>query len=909
VEAGSGELVTTVQEAGLVGREDELGGIMATKAAGAAGVVLSGPAGIGKTALAARAAEMFGYAVERVRASRAASGIPLAAFGHLLDLPELPAEITSAALIAQVNRTLTEKAAATGLVLVIDDADLLDDASAVVVGDLAGTPRLFVLLTHRAGTVLSEGLASDGFAKVVVGPLTAHAVRMLAADMLGAPLIEADARSIHSLTVGNPLFVRELLLGAIEGKQLTRSPDGLRLGPKIETHKSLGDVIEARLGRLSSEQRRALELVALAGPTEIDLLDRLIDLDTLVTLEERELIVTEGRGAKATARLSHPLHVEHFRARLTPLRTRQICSALLDALALHTGTRAEDPLRVALWKLERGDDVDAHTLATAMASAHTQLQEHVLDLMGGRLPEQTKRIDALVERFERDDRRNAEGLFRVAKAAWDAEPSVVTGLNLVRLPLTHSMPPADVTALFDQLARLVETDRHRRLLAHEVAGFQLWQGHDLAAALATLDRAVKTLTDRNEQAYLMASRAGYILHSGDPMLARRWTKPIWDDHTLASEPRALSAASLTGACALLGRFEEGLSIIEAATGLALADAQHDYRILGDLMYAKVGTLIGAARYAEAAAVANDVFGLSLEFDSIVGVAQFGVWIGCISLYRGHVKAAIEHLEQMDRLLNHSDDIGVRAQLLANLASAYALAGQTTKARQHLDMARSQQRMKRFFDIDIDIAEAWTTAAEGDRVLGAKLAMAAAERARESESMAYATNAATIAARLGSPQAGGLLKRIATTSEGPLASLALEALAAKRDHDAQRLDDLTGRYAELLLDLHAAECSAAASTEWRNKDENERALASLQLAREFLARCDGARPPTLERDAEPHTRLTRREREIAQLAARGDATAAIAEQLFLSTRTVESHLYKVFTKLGVTRRSELSVALG
>jgi DNA-binding CsgD family transcriptional regulator len=894
---------------GLVGREADVGCIMAKKATGATGVVLSGPAGIGKTALAAQAAQMLGFAVERVRASRAASGIPLAAFGHLLDLPALPAETTTAALIAHVKRILGERAADTGLVLVVDDADLLDNASAVVIGDLASTPLLFFLLTHRSGTELPEGLAGDGFAKIVLGPLTAHDVRVLSADLLGGPLVEADALSIHTLTSGNPLYVRELLLGAIEGKQLTQSPEGFRLATKIDTHGSLGEVIEARLGRLSSEQRRALELVALAGPTELDLLDRLIDLDTLVTLEERELIVTEWRGTKATARLAHPLHVEHFRARLSPLRTRQICSSLLDALALQGGTRAEDPVRIALWKLERGDDVDAHTLMTATASAHTQLQEHVLDLMGGRLPEQTKRIDALVERFERDDRRNAEGVFRVAKAAWDADPTVETGLNLGGLPITYTLPTAEVTALFDHVATLVTTDEHRRLLAHELSGFQLWRGHDLDAALSTLESALKVMTDRDQRAFLLASRAGYILHSGDPMLARRWTKPIWDDQTLASEPRALSAASLTGACALLGRFKEGLSIIEAASALALADAQHDYRILGDLMYAKVGALIGAARYAEAAAVANDVFGLSLEFDSIVGVAQFGVWIGCISLYRGHVRAAIEHLEQMDRLLHHSDDIGVRAQLLGNLASAYALAGQTTKARQYLEMARSQQFMKRFYDIDIDIAEAWITAAEGDRLLGSKLAMAAAERARDTESVAYATNAATVAARLGSPQAAGLLKRIAATSEGPLASLALETLAAKRDHDAKKLDDLSGRYAELLLDLHAAECSAAASTEWRNQNANEKALASLQQAREHLGRCDGARPPTLERDAEPHTRLTRREREIARLAARGDSSVAIAEQLFLSARTVESHLYKVFTKLGVTKRSELSAALG
>ena len=52
-------------------------------------------------------------------------------------------------------------------------------------------------------------------------------------------------------------------------------------------------------------------------------------------------------------------------------------------------------------------------------------------------------------------------------------------------------------------------------------------------------------------------------------------------------------------------------------------------------------------------------------------------------------------------------------------------------------------------------------------------------------------------------------------------------------------------------------------------------------------------------------LTDREREIAQLAARGLTSRAIAEQLVVSTRTVENHLQRVYMKLGVSGRSELA----
>jgi DNA-binding CsgD family transcriptional regulator len=55
-------------------------------------------------------------------------------------------------------------------------------------------------------------------------------------------------------------------------------------------------------------------------------------------------------------------------------------------------------------------------------------------------------------------------------------------------------------------------------------------------------------------------------------------------------------------------------------------------------------------------------------------------------------------------------------------------------------------------------------------------------------------------------------------------------------------------------------------------------------------------------------LTRREKEVALLAAEGIASKDIAERLFLSPRTVDNHLQSVYAKLGVTSRAELRAAL-
>jgi DNA-binding CsgD family transcriptional regulator len=56
-------------------------------------------------------------------------------------------------------------------------------------------------------------------------------------------------------------------------------------------------------------------------------------------------------------------------------------------------------------------------------------------------------------------------------------------------------------------------------------------------------------------------------------------------------------------------------------------------------------------------------------------------------------------------------------------------------------------------------------------------------------------------------------------------------------------------------------------------------------------------------------LTAQEQQIAELAARGLSNRAIAERLFLSPRTVGSHLYRIFPKLGITTRAQLRDSLG
>ncbi|MFD0576064.1 helix-turn-helix domain-containing protein [Dactylosporangium darangshiense] len=66
--------------------------------------------------------------------------------------------------------------------------------------------------------------------------------------------------------------------------------------------------------------------------------------------------------------------------------------------------------------------------------------------------------------------------------------------------------------------------------------------------------------------------------------------------------------------------------------------------------------------------------------------------------------------------------------------------------------------------------------------------------------------------------------------------------------------------------------------------------------------------TLRRPTEVRERLTPQEMQIAQLAADGLSNRDIAARLFVSPRTISTHLYNVYPKLGVRSRAELAAAL-
>jgi DNA-binding CsgD family transcriptional regulator len=144
---------------------------------------------------------------------------------------------------------------------------------------------------------------------------------------------------------------------------------------------------------------------------------------------------------------------------------------------------------------------------------------------------------------------------------------------------------------------------------------------------------------------------------------------------------------------------------------------------------------------------------------------------------------------------------------------------------------------------------------------------------------------------------------AATVDGVLAPAYLAHARALRAQDGPALEACVDNFEAIGLWLYAAEAAAEAATVYRQSGLTGRSQAALVRSARLAGQCEGARTPALSTSVEP-VGLTKREHQIAALAAKGMSNAEIAKHLTVSVRTVEGHLNNAYAKLGVTSRSAL-----
>jgi DNA-binding CsgD family transcriptional regulator len=146
-------------------------------------------------------------------------------------------------------------------------------------------------------------------------------------------------------------------------------------------------------------------------------------------------------------------------------------------------------------------------------------------------------------------------------------------------------------------------------------------------------------------------------------------------------------------------------------------------------------------------------------------------------------------------------------------------------------------------------------------------------------------------------------------------IVIEAFAAHAhallEADVAALLDTAERFESAGWRLHAAECAAGASRLAADQGLKTRQREAAIRSAELASGCGAALTPMLETLVGKSAlgSLTRREQEIALMAARGLSKREIAETLFLSPRTIGNHINHVYAKLGISSREELRAAVG
>jgi predicted ATPase len=276
----------------IVGREAELA-VVATfldRAKEApAGLLLSGPAGIGKSTIwreAQTAAAQRGFRVLLVRGAEAEAKLPFAGLISLLDpvaelvLPPLP-EVQSSALAVAMRRTstadtepdpLTISIATLGairtlakegpLLIAIDDLQWLDASSRRALEFAARRLRSETIgwvATARAGQpepadALAKALAETWLENLELGGLPLVALERLLRDRLGVGFRRPTLLRIQQTSAGNPFFALEV------GRALLRR--GIRFAPEVlPVPDSIAELLRDRLDSLSSAAAEAVLVI------------------------------------------------------------------------------------------------------------------------------------------------------------------------------------------------------------------------------------------------------------------------------------------------------------------------------------------------------------------------------------------------------------------------------------------------------------------------------------------------------------------------------------------------------------------------------------------------------------------------------------------------------------------------
>lgn len=875
--------------------------------------VLAGEPGSGKSTLLDEVAAASTRRVLRTVGVEGDAVLPFAAVADLLlplmkhadGLPDVQREALEIALALRpgvVESPLAVCTAALGtlaaaaddepLLLVVDDFPWIDAPSQQILLFVArrlATERIALLLSVRSEVPVDPAVWR--LPTIELGPLTPDESRALVAALP----VRASPRVVETIVercAGNPLAVVEIARAA--GPELLVAADAAT--PALPPGSALERTWSAAIDALPPASRAALAVLAFGRTTSREQLDPVFaDLgiadDDLVPAERRRLVTRDGDEACLRHGLLRPL--------VAARTSRSLRRRVLDGLARHA------PPDLAVWYLAEAREPPDDDLAARLVEA-----AHTARLRAGLLA--AARTWARAADFTTDPAVRAERLLAAATdsslsggaeqavrwceealairddVAFAAEVEVVRSRTLTWLDPTRAVNLALRTA---DAVRPVNTRAAVRL--HGEAIMPLTMLARLREAESVADRAraltsdvdIVTLTEICHT-YTLRGRWDEANALLDDFLRRADdADPLWDAPALAGGAQA---------AIYLERPEDGRRLVSpvantarrAGAPLLLAYA---LGVRGEIDWWAGRWPAAYADVTEAVAWADELgqrhskaFGLTL--------------LARLEAARGDVETSREHAEEGLRIAGSLGVASLHGYAAAALGAAALAAADVPTALAHLTRARTLvDRQGSVCDVAIpfagDLVDA--TARSGDRAAAEDVVAWVAGHAERTGS-AYAE---AMAAR-----GRGLLADDHEQAEHWFA-------AAHRAH---------GRLVAPYERARTLLAQAEVRRRWRRPGaarplllEAEGALAALG-ARPWVERARTELAATGHRGAAPEAAeenrlesLTPQEFQVARAVAEGLSNVETSSALFVSRKTVEAHLTRIYRKLGVRSRTELA----
>jgi DNA-binding CsgD family transcriptional regulator/tetratricopeptide (TPR) repeat protein len=813
----------------------------------------------------------------------------------------------------------------TPLVVLLDDVHFADASSWEALRFFArrlDAARLLVIATSRpaelaeheaAAPVLFELEQDALLTRMEVRPLVRPALRELTEAVIERPAPTALVDWICARSQGNPLFAIGLLRALLDERgdflapHLRRLPEGL------------SDRVTSELRRFGAGPREMLELLAVVGrPVSVGDLTILTGHSLeeagpiLAELVDARIVLEEERGCELGYAIQHGL-VRDVIYQATGGARRRLLHRRAARSLLQTGQLAEAALHFARSAVP-GDPEAVEVLLDAMRQAERReayrealaLQAELVDLLPADDQRWLEVLDAMYARAE----------WLIDHRAETDAPVAVRALSAIDALLERSGDPA-----------------RRAIVKFRLANFLAWGIGDLDAAEEACRHAHELFSRAGDrrQALLAARELAWIkgLRGDLAGMAADSRAVVEGADQMGDRFIAMQGLSAVSQCAIFrGAFAEA----EAGTRRAAAIARQDEKAYR-LTVVLVGRALGLAlqgRVAETAAVfaeakaANPAYRDSnlVEVEALVGwiagdftaalamAREAAAWLPAATARRrapGSIYGAVSAIETGDVLEAERFQARARA-MLGERAWFFYLGGvQWTEAilawytRGAVEcVAPLRVAAAQLLGMEVRTIAAFTLFDLAEAAADAGDARAAAEAAQDLKE---------VAEFIGLPGYWGMAA----------AGSAWASIAGGKPEQATR----SARQAIELLSgtgwrAHAARCHYALGRALP-ADARAEAVAALERSAAILGECGSAwrRDRSLEAmrrlgaagrravaAALGPESLTRREREVARLAATGMSAKEIAQSLFVGKRTVETHLASVYAKLGVDSKLQL-----